>query len=80
MAEIERCLKRLYSYLVKSDYGTDYEEGKIDLEKKTICKFSPVGLALLVLNKAKLVELYNLRHISFAVSKVLQGGREREDA
>ena len=51
MAEIERCLKRLYSYLVKSDlvennYGTYYEEGKIDVEKKTICKFSPVGLVL----------------------------------
>ena len=45
-AEIERCLKRLYSYLVKSDFAdnnheTDYEEGKMGVEK-TICKFSPV--------------------------------------
>ena len=53
MAEIERCLKRLYSYLVKSDLAnvnddqeTDDKEGMINVEKKTICKFSPVGLVL----------------------------------
>ena len=50
LAEIERCLKRLYSYLVKSDLADDDQEthdekGIINVEKKTICKFSPVGQA-----------------------------------
>ena len=53
LAEIERCLKRLYSYLVKSDLANvdddqetdDDKEGIINVEKKTICKFSPVGQA-----------------------------------
>ena len=64
LAEIERCLKRLYSYLVKSDLADDDQEthdekGIINVEKKTICKFSPVRQAKQCL---KILELGFMEH------------------